>query len=491
MEQSIYHDLAVRTRGAVLLGVVGPVRTGKSTFIKRFMETMILPEIEDAYVLQRARDELPQSGSGRSIMTTEPKFIPEEAVTITLEDQTRLSVRMIDSVGYMVEGATGQWIDGSERMVTTPWFDHEVPMSEAAESGTKKVIAEHSTVGVVVTTDGSICEIPREAYAEPEARVIRELQALSKPFVVLLNCVDPGSNAASTLASELSAQYGVACIPVNCQTMQAEDFAAVMRAVLLDFPAKAVKFYLPDWFDVLEEQHPLRSELCEKIRSVGDGIERLRDCQSLPDVLGDAEQGTSAQIASVDLASGVVSVRIDLPRSLYYAILSESTGEQIENERELVSCLLKLKKQQEQYLPYRDAIASVLATGYGVVIPQAEQMQMEQPQIVRRGGKYCVRMKASAPAIHMMATSVETEVSPALGGEGASEEILSFLLQGFEGDVNRIWESNIVGRSLNEIAADEILEKLRSAPESSRKKLQETLQKIVNDGSGTLFCILL
>ena len=491
MKQSIYHDLAVRTRGAVLLGVVGPVRTGKSTFIKRFMETMILPQIEDAYVLQRARDELPQSGSGNSIMTTEPKFIPEEAVSISLEDQTRLSVRLIDSVGYMVEGAAGQWIDGAERMVTTPWFDHEVPMSEAAESGTKKVIAEHSTVGVVVTTDGSICEIPREAYAEPESRVIRELQALGKPFVVLLNCARPDSESSQALASELSAQYGVSCIPVNCQTMQAEDFAAVMRAVLLDFPTKAVQFYLPDWFDVLDETHPLRTEICTAILNAGKGIERLRDCEKIPALLGDSESGKSAQIVSADLANGIVSVQLDLPRSLYYAILSESTGEKIENERELVGCLLRLKKQQNQYLPYSDAIASVLATGYGVVVPQPEQMQMEEPQIVRRGGKYCVRMKASAPAIHMMATSVETEVSPALGGEGASEEILSFLLQGFNGDVNRIWESNIFGRSLNEIAADEILEKLRSAPECSRKKLQDTLQKIVNDGSATLFCILL
>ena len=490
-ENSIYRDIAARTDGAFLLGVVGPVRTGKSTFIKRFMETMVIPRIDNTYMRERARDELPQSGSGRTIMTAEPKFVPENAVSIRLDETSELSVRLVDCVGYMVEGAAGQLEEGSERMVTTPWFDHEISLTEAAEKGTRKVIAEHSTVGIVVTTDGSICEIPRENYLEAEARVIRELQEIGKPFVVLLNCVNPKAQESIALAQEIAERYQVSCTPVSCQSLQEADIAEIVRSVLLEFPLKSLGIFLPEWLEVLDNGTPIKAELLRVIQENSEELLCIRDVRRLLDALNQQEQISEALIKDSDLGRGSVNLEIRLPRSLYYQTISEQTGWQIQNDGDLISILTEVSAIKADYERIREALADVREKGYGVVMPDTSQMQLEEPQIVRQGGKYAVKLKASAPAIHMLMTNVETEVTPAIAGESASEDIINFLLEGFDGDVNRIWQSNIFGKPLNSLAEEGLTAKIQSLPEDAKGKLQEALQRILNEGSGGLICILL
>ena len=490
-EHNIYHDIAVRTDGAFLIGVVGPVRTGKSTFIKRFMESMVIPRIENPYMRERARDELPQSGSGKTIMTAEPKFVPENAVSVRLDDTGEVSVRLVDCVGYMVDGAAGQFEDGAERMVTTPWFDHEISITEAAEKGTCKVITEHSTVGIVITTDGSICDIPRESYKEAEGRVIRELQEIGKPFVVLLNSADPASTETRLLAEQIGEQYHVSCLPVNCLTLSESDICGIIRSVLLEFPLKSLGVYLPEWLDVLDNDTPLKAEILRMIRENSEKLEKISDTRTLIERVSAMEQISEAVVAESDLDSGAVGIRLRLPRSLYYQTISDQTGWTIRSDGDLIETLADMSVIKADYDRLRQALQDVRETGYGVVMPDAEQMQLEEPQIVRQGGKYTVKLKASAPAIHMLMTNVETEVTPAIGGETASEDIISFLLEGFDGDVNRIWQSNIFGKPLNTIAEEGLAAKIQSLPEEARGKLQEALQRILNEGNGGLICILL
>ncbi|MBQ9720768.1 MAG: stage IV sporulation protein A [Oscillospiraceae bacterium] len=491
MDTTIYRDLAARTGGAFMLGVVGPVRTGKSTFIKRFMETLIIPQIDNAYMRERAKDELPQSGSGRTIMTAEPKFVPEDAVTVSLGDNTELSVRLVDCVGYMIDGASGQFEDGEERMVTTPWFDHEVTMTDAAEQGTHKVIAEHSTLGIVVTTDGTICDIPRESYLQAEERVIRELKEIGKPFVVLLNSAFPESDTARTTAAEIEERYGVDCLRVNCLSLGEEDIQEILRSVLQEFPLKSVGVFLPEWITALGSDNALKSELYSLLLSACEGAEKIRDCRAAAAQIAQWENVSTVENAGQDLGDGAISMEIRLPRALYYDTLSQETGLDIRNDGDLMSILTDMSAVKEDYDRLRTALEDVRSTGYGVVMPASDQMTLEEPQIIRQGGKYSVRLKASAPAIHMLMTNVETEVTPAIGGETASEEILNFLLQGFDGDVNRIWQSNIFGKSLNDIAEEGLTAKILSLPDNTKGKLQETLQRILNEGSGGLICILL
>lgn len=488
---NIYQDIAARTNGAFMLGIVGPVRTGKSTFIKRFMETMVIPQIDNTYMRERARDELPQSGSGRTIMTAEPKFVPENAVSITVGGSTELSVRLVDCVGYMVDGAAGQFEDGEERLVTTPWFDHEVSMTEAAEKGTYKVIAEHSTIGIVVTTDGSICDIPREKYIQPEERVISELKAIGKPFVVLLNCVSPESEQAQKIAAEIEEKYSVRCLPVNCLDLDEEGISDIIRSVLEEFPLKAVGIYLPEWLEALPESNELRTELFDRIREIGDSSERIKECYRAVGALNDCECISSVNIDRSDLGNGTVTVTVALPRFLYYKTISEQTGIEIKNDGDLISTLTEMSGVKSDYDKLRSALEAVRTTGYGVVMPDSSQMELEEPQIVRQSGKYTVKLKANAPAIHMIMTNIETEVTPAIGGETASEDIINFLLQGFDGDVNRIWQSNIFGKSLNDIAEEGLNSKIEALPDNVKSKLQDTLQRIINEGSGGLICILL
>lgn len=491
IDTNIYRDIAARTEGAFMLGVVGPVRTGKSTFIKRFMETLVIPQIDNTYMRERAKDELPQSGSGRTIMTAEPKFVPEDAVKISLAQETELSVRLVDCVGYMVDGASGQFEDGNERLVTTPWFDHEITMTDAAEKGTHKVIAEHSTIGIVVTTDGSICDIPREKYLAPEERVIRELKSIGKPFVVLLNSAYPDSEMARQAAEEISAQYDVECLRVNCLTLTEEDIAEIVRSVLKEFPLKSMGIFLPEWMDALPEDNELKSELFSWILESGADAVKIKDCYGAVEKLKEYEKVSSASISRSELGSGAVSVSVQLPRALYYSTISEQTGIEIKNDGDLISTLAEMSAVKTDYDKLRSALEDVRTKGYGVVMPDSSQMRLEEPQIVRQGGKYSVRLKANAPAIHMLMTNVETEVTPAIGGETASEDIINFLLQGFDGDVNRIWQSNIFGKSLNDIAEEGLTSKIEALPENAKNKLQQTLQRIINEGSGGLICILL
>lgn len=490
-DTNIYRDIAVRTNGAFMLGVVGPVRTGKSTFIKRFMEKLVIPQIDNTYMRERAKDELPQSGSGKTIMTAEPKFVPEDAVTISIDESTEVSVRLVDCVGYMVDGATGQFEDGEERLVTTPWFDHEVTLTEAAEKGTHKVIAEHSTIGIVVTCDGSICDIPRERYVSPEARVIAELKEIGKPFVVLLNSTEPQSETAQLIAADISGQYDVRCICVNCLELDEAGIAEIISSVLEEFPLKSIGFYLPEWLDALPSDNALRGDMYAKICECAAGAEKIKDCRLAADKLAEQENISSVRIEQRDLGAGAIGMTVQLPRALYYQTISEQTGIEVKNDGDLISTLTEMSTVKLDYDKLRTALEDVRTKGYGVVMPDSSQMQLEEPQIVRQGGKYSVKLKANAPAIHMLMTNIETEVTPAIGGETASEDIINFLLQGFDGDVNRIWQSNIFGKSLYDIAEEGLTSKIEGLPDSAKVKLQETLQRIINEGSGGLICILL
>lgn len=490
-DTGIYRDIAARTDGAFMLGVVGPVRTGKSTFIKRFMESMVIPRIDNTYMRERARDELPQSGSGRTIMTAEPKFVPEDAVAVKLDENTQMSVRLIDCVGYMVEGASGQFEDGEERLVTTPWFDHEVTMTEAAEKGTHKVIAEHSTIGIVITTDGTICDIPREKYLVPEERVIRELKSIGKPFVVLINSAAPQSEEAAATAAEIAEKYDVKCLCIDCLNTGEEELTQVLRAVLEEFPLKSVGIFMPEWLDALPDGNELKSGLFSSILEAAEDTVKIKDGYALISALGQNENISSVKLEKNDLGRGAMNISMQLPRALYYRTISEQTGITVNNDADLISTLTEMSAVKADYDKLRTALEDVRTKGYGVVMPDSAQMQLEEPQIVRQGGRYSVRLKASAPAIHMLMTNIETEVTPAIGGETASEDIINFLLQGFDGDVNRIWQSNIFGKSLNDIAEEGLNAKIEALPESAKQKLKETLQRIINEGSGGLICILL
>ena len=490
MNTSIYQDMAARTGGDIYIGLVGPVRTGKSTFIKRFMETLVIPNIEDAYARERARDELPQSGSGRTIMTAEPKFVPEDAATVELDGGVSFSVRLIDCVGYMVPGAAGQLEEGQERMVTTPWFDHEVGISEAAEEGTRRVINDHSTLGIVMTTDGSICGIPRESYVEAEERVVQELKAIGKPFVLLLNCSEPNSAEAEELRRELADKYSVTCLAISCMDLGQKEIEEILKFALYEFPIAELGISLPRWLDALREDAPRRREQYAGIAAAVSGMERVRDAFGIMDELAERDDVSAAGIRRVEMGSGKVTAELDMPRSLYYKTISEQSGFDIADDGDLMTLLTHMREIKTDYDHISEALKSVRETGYGVVMPLPGELKLEEPQIVRSGGRYSVRLKASAPSIHMMMTNIETEVTPALGGEKASEEIMGFLLQGFDGDVSRIWESNIFGKSLYDIAEEGLESKIKRVPAPVRNKLRNTMQRIVNEGSGSLICIV-
>ena len=491
MNQSIYQNIATRTAGDIYIGVVGPVRTGKSTFIKRFMETQVIPNIENVYRKERARDELPQSGSGRTIMTAEPKFVPEEAAQIQLEGGVSFSVRLIDCVGYMVRGAMGQYEDDMPRMVTTPWFDHEIPMSEAAEAGTRKVIAEHSTIGIVITTDGTISEIPREDYQSAEDRVIEELQELGKPFIVLLNSSEPDSPRAQAIAADIARRHGVNCTPVNCLELSEEATADILRGVLYEFPMRELRLYLPAWVDALPMNHPIRAELYEAVREQATSLRHIREVKDVVAMLGEGENIEQASVTSMDLGTGIAVARLSLPRALFYRTLSEQSGFQVSDDGDLMSLLTRLAEVNEAYGRVADALKDVHEKGYGIVVPDMSELKLEEPEIMKQGGRYGVRLRASAPSIHMIRADIQAAVSPIVGNEKQSEDMVNYLLQEFEGDTSKIWETNIFGRSFHELVNDDLQAKLRRMPEDARKKLQETLTRIINEGSGGLICIIL
>lgn len=487
---SIYEDIALRTGGDIYLGIVGPVRTGKSTFIKRFMETMVIPNIENIYVRERARDELPQSGSGKTITTAEPKFVPEEAVTVTLEGGVTFSVRLVDCVGYMVHGAIGQFEDGAERMVTTPWHDVEIPLTQAAEEGTHRVISEHSTIGIVITTDGSICGISREEYLEAEARAITELKGIGKPFVVVLNSSEPESEQAMEVRREIEERYSVGCICVNCQELERQNVEDILSVALGEFQVSEISIFLPSWLDALPAEKQVKSELYSAIMSSAGNVLRLSEVSAAVSALSQLDAVESAAVMNLSAGTGCVSVKIDLPEALYYQTISEETGFSVSNDAELMALLTEMGGIKREYDKIAVALKDVRETGYGVVMPGSDDMRLEEPEIVRQGGRYGVRLKASAPSLHMIMTNVETEVSPALGGEQASEEIMGFLLQSYNGDVSKLWDSNIFGKSLYDIAEESLSKKITDMSDGTQLKLREAVEKIVNDGNKRLICII-
>ena len=491
MNTGIYQNIATRTAGDIYIGVVGPVRTGKSTFIKRFMETQVIPNIENVYRKERARDELPQSGSGRTIMTAEPKFVPEEAVQIRLDGGATFSVRLIDCVGYMVRGAIGQFEDETPRMVTTPWYDYEIPMAEAAEVGTRKVIAEHSTIGIVITTDGSVSDIPREDYLEAEERVIRELQELGKPFIVLLNAERPDSERAQAIAGDISARYEVNCVPVNCLQLDEEAVTEVLKAVLYEFPMQELDLYLPPWVDALPPDHALKAGVYDAIRESTKRLRHIREVEGAVRALGSCGSISEARIRSIDLGTGVAAAELRLPRELFYHTLSEQSGFAVTDDGDLMSLLTRLATVKAEYDKVSGALRDVREKGYGIVVPGIDELQLEEPEIMKQGGRYGVRLKASAPSIHMIRADIETAVSPIVGNEKQSEDMVNYLLQEFEGDTGKIWQSNMFGRSFHELVSEDLQTKLKRMPEDARKKLQETLTRIINEGSGGLICIIL
>ena len=488
---SIYEDIAARTAGDIYLGVVGPARTGKSTFIKRFMETLVLPSIDDDYRRQRARDELPQSGSGRTVMTAEPKFVPEEAVEIAMEGGGTFSVRLVDCVGYLVPGAVGQLEDGEPRMVHTPWFPQEIPMAEAAEIGTRKVIAEHATIGIVITTDGTITDLPREAYPEAEGRVIEELKALGKPFLILLNSAHPQGEAAQKLRAKLAEQYDVTCLAVSCLDLDQQAVTEIIQAVLYEFPLEELQLFLPDWVETLPTEHPIRTALFQAIRAQAGKLVRIRDVTPAVAAMGQCELVTGASVTGMKLGSGCCQARLELPRSLFYDTLSQQTGFALHSDGELLALLERLAVVQAEHQKVAAAMEEVRATGYGIVIPEAEELELEQPEIIKQGGRYGVRLRAKAPSIHMIRADIQAEVSPIVGSEKQSEDMLGFLLEEFEGAPEKIWQSNIFGRSFHELINEDLATKLKHMPEDAREKMRLTLERILNEGSGGLICIIL
>lgn len=488
---SIYEDIAARTAGDIYLGVVGPARTGKSTFIKRFMETLVLPSIDDDYRRQRARDELPQSGSGRTVMTAEPKFVPEEAVEIAMEGGGTFSVRLVDCVGYLVPGAVGQLEDGEPRMVHTPWFPQEIPMAEAAEIGTRKVIAEHATIGIVITTDGTITDLPREAYPEAEGRVIEELKELGKPFLILLNSAHPQGEAAQKLRAKLAEQYDVTCLAVSCLDLDQKAVTEIIQAVLYEFPLEELQLFLPDWVETLPTEHPIRTALFKAIRAQAGKLVRIRDVKPAVAAMGQCELVTGASVTGMKLGSGCCQARLELPRSLFYDTLSQQTGFALHSDGELLALLERLAVVQAEHQKVAAAMEEVRATGYGIVIPEAEELELEQPEIIKQGGRYGVRLRAKAPSIHMIRADIQAEVSPIVGSEKQSEDMLGFLLEEFEGAPEKIWQSNIFGRSFHELINEDLATKLKHMPEDAREKMRLTLERILNEGSGGLICIIL
>jgi len=490
-DSELYRDIAERTGGDLYLGVVGPVRTGKSTFIKKFMETMVLPFMEDVYQKERAKDALPQSGSGKTITTVEPKFVPDDAASIRLGNAAECRVRLIDSVGFMVPGASGNLENGVERVVMTPWCDKEIPMSQAAEEGTYRVIAEHSTIGILMTTDGSICGIGRDSYAPAEEKAAAALDRAKKPYLIILNCADPLSTEAKMLASDLSGKYGHTCLPLNCKELTQQDLCKVMQTILYEFPLHCCKFSLPVWMDALENSDCLRAELFEVLKDFIVNVDTVGEAVGCLERIRENEKVENAEISNLSLGTGTVTVAVSLLPMLYYQIISRESGFEIQNDSDLMRLLRSVSSLKTEYERFHDALEEVRTKGYGIVMPTAEEMTLEEPQLVRRGGRYGVHLKATAPSIHLVRADIETEVSPAIGGEGASEEVIDFLLQGYDGDMRRIWESNIFGKSLNDIAGEGLMTKLKSMPNDAQVKLRRTIARIVNDGTGGMICILL
>lgn len=487
----ILKDIAERTGGDIYLGVVGAVRTGKSTFIKRFMEQVVIPSIRDDAERSRATDELPHSGAGKMITTIEPKFVPNQAVNVSVEEGLKVNVRLVDCVGYVVEGAKGYEDENGPRMINTPWFDEPIPFQEAAEVGTRKVIQEHSTLGIVVTTDGSIADIPRQSYEEVEERIVNELKEVGKPFIMLLNSTRPYSESVQALRTQLVEKYDIPVIALSVATMGEEDILGVLREVLYEFPVHEVNVNLPSWVMVLDDEHWLRRDFETSVRETVKDIKRLRDVDRVVGHFYNFEFIQKAALSGMQMGQGIAEIDLYAPDELYDRVLTEVVGVEIRGRDHLLEMMQEFSLAKREYVKVADALKMVRTTGYGVASPSLEEMSLDEPELIKQGSRFGVRLKATAPSIHMIRVNVHSEFAPIIGSERQSEELVNYLMRDFETDPLRIWESDIFGRSLNSIVREGIQAKLSMMPENARYKLQETLERIINEGSGGLIAIIL
>ncbi len=485
---ALYKDIEARTNGEIYLGVVGPVRTGKSTFIKRFMDICVLPAMEDKNNRERTKDELPQSATGTTIMTTEPKFVPNEAATIKLSEDCKVKVRLIDCVGFMVEGATGHVENDKERMVKTPWFTKEIPFTKAAEIGTTKVITEHSTIGLVVTCDGSFGEIPRNNYIPAEERTVAELKNLKKPFVIILNSATPHNAGTRTLASELSEKYGVAVIPVNCDQLRQSDVTAILESALYEFPIAQMSFFTPPWLEMLNDDHWLKMGVIETVAGILQGYDRVKDFRK-KEIAFDNQYIESIKLNKIDLDSGNVSLDIKMVPNIYFGIISELTGTTINNEYELIQTIRELSGKKKSLSGMTEAISQVELNGFGVVTPQKDNIYLEEPEVIKNGNKYGVRIKASAPSINLLKTNISVEIAPIVGSEQQANDLIEYIKANKQDNPDGIWETNIFGKTIGQIVDDGIREKTCNITKESMEKISETLEKVMNENTG-LVCLI-
>ena len=485
----VYKDIEARTGGAIYLGVVGPVRTGKSTFIKRFMDLMVLPKIEDEPSRKRAKDELPQSASGKTVMTAEPKFVPKEAAEIPLVDDIKVKVRLVDCVGYMVEGASGHMENGEERQVKTPWFEHEIPFTKAASVGTQKVIRDHATIGIVITTDGSIGELPRANYLSAEEKTIQELKTLGKPFIVLVNTKKPYSQETKQLVQEMKERYDVSVIAINCEQLREEDIHHIMEKVLFEFPISEIQFYIPKWVEMLPREHKIKQEILKHIRGVLDNFHEIKDAV---DGVKCPENSciSDMRVENIAMDTGCVTIRIQVEEACYYDMLSELIGTKINSEYELIRMMKELSEMKREYEDVRDAMNSVKMKGYGVVNPRKEEIQVDEPIIIRQGNKFGVKIRSEAPSIHMIRANIETEIAPIVGNEQQANDLVQYIKDNSQTQEG-IWGMNIFGKSIEEMIMDGMKNKIATINDESQMKLQDTMQKIVNDSNGGMVCIII
>lgn len=487
----IFKDIAERTGGDIYIGVVGPVRTGKSTFIKRFMDLLVIPNIADPHERQRAIDALPQAAAGKTIMTTEPKFIPDDGIEITVRENLKLRVRMVDCVGYTVEGALGYQEESGPRMVMTPWFPNEIPFQEAAEVGTRKVISEHSTLGLVITTDGSITDIPRAGYIQAEERVVAELKELGKPFIVILNSTKPMAQETLALAAQLETAYDVSVVPLNCADLTVEDINLVLEQVLYEFPVKEVNINLPKWIEEIEPHHWLRVKFEQAIHEAASNVRRLRDVDRILQRLSGHELVDKVALTTMDMGSGVARIELTAKESLFLDFLEEMSGYTLEDKRDVIRMMKELVVAKREYDRFETAIREVNEVGYGLVAPGVNDLVFEEPELIRQGGRFGVKLKAKAPSYHLIRADVEAEVTPIIGTEKQTEELVKYLMEQFEDDPNKIWQSNLFGKPLSDLMREGITNKLHRMPANAQTRLQETIQRIVNEGSGGLICIII
>lgn len=486
----IYQDIATRTNGDIYIGVVGPVRTGKSTFIKNFMNMAVLPNISNEYKRERAKDELPQSSNGRMIMTTEPKFVPNEAVEVLL-DNVRFNMRMIDCVGYLVNNALGHIEGNVPRMVNTPWSEKQIPFEEAAEIGTRKVIEEHSTIGILVTTDGSVTELAREDYVRAEERVAEELKKKNKPYIVILNTNNPTSENSIRLSRELEEKYDAPVMPLDCARLTENNINEIMSRLLYEFPVNEIDINLPKWVEELDREHPLKTNLIKMFREKFASIKNLRQIKNIGSEMETEDMIDRIRFDAIELGAGKTSANVDIDKKLFYEILSEMSGIPVKEEGDLFSIVTSLAQKKRSYDKIEMALNDVKRKGYGIVTPSIDDLTLEEPEIVKQGSKFGVRLRAKAPSLHIVKADIETEVSPVVGSEKQSEELINYLMKEFEDDPKQIWNSNIFGKSLHELVNEGLQTKLHKMPEDAQCKLQETLEKIINEGSGGLICIIL